>query len=75
MNLTPEQILAIQQDGTQHGTVTYEEGLHVEQKTGYLILGPNAVVIFYDPETLLADQDRLYIPIDRVYNVALKPNP
>lgn len=58
-----------QQAQSTHGTITYESGLELATITGLLYGLNGGFVVFGDPCALIVEQQRTYVPANRVVRV------
>jgi hypothetical protein len=66
-----ERELQAEKSVTCPGTVFYEEGLQVQQISGFIIANVGIVVVFGDNGSLVAEQERTLIPMRRIIRVQL----
>lgn len=73
---TKDQLLALQQASALYGTVVYEHGIQVMEKTGWFLdNGNGAVVVYGDNASLAREQQRTAIPLHRIIELRIDATP
>lgn len=70
-----DQILATQQNNVGSGTLVYERGIQIVEKTGYILVGPGGYIFFIDQSKLIREQQSLFVPYSRVIEIQWNAEP
>ncbi len=72
---TKDQLLAFQQQNSGYGTVVYEHGIQVMEKSGWIITGNGSIVVYGDNAMLADEQQRFVIPNQRIIELRMDARP